>query len=148
MMMYLSVSTQWLFFIILCFLCTILYITFSSALISAGENLNGFVVFMIVSAICCPIKKIIKQLHQYFKVNNHTIYWNLQQILENASALEGVHAFLLHLRNDGLFYIIYVSSKSFGFVFSVEVLKTFVMISDTYFQLRNQLFSLCKPTHL
>lgn len=33
-------------------------------------------------------------------------------------------------------YLIYVSSKSFGFVFSIEVLKTFVIISDMYFQLK------------
>lgn len=45
-------------------------------------------------------------------------------------------------------YLIYVSSKSFGFVFSMEVLKTFVIISDMYFQLKNLLFSLCKATHL
>lgn len=45
-------------------------------------------------------------------------------------------------------YLIYVSSKSFGFVFSMEVLKTFVIISDMYFQLKNRLFSLCKATHL
>lgn len=33
---------------------------FSSALVTTGENLNVFVVFIIVYVICCSIKKIIK----------------------------------------------------------------------------------------